>query len=214
MHFLISEFRLNLKTGMEHQMQEASKPYTVVERSDTTGLKTNIRRIPEGMPACARVCPPPVSRNGDRLGLPFGWHPFGMRTRGREGTGGVAPLNHLTAENPPGSGNASYQLSMITGVPPPRRGRPLAAHGNAVGLIRFKTLSPARAPHEDATLSEGPGILALLRGLASKNGYFRALLNRKCLILNSQFFQSACSADLPPCGAFSHSGFIRNVPPL
>jgi hypothetical protein len=33
----------------------------------------------------------------------------------------------------------SYQLSMITGVFPPRRGRPLAAHGNPVGLIRYQT---------------------------------------------------------------------------
>jgi hypothetical protein len=52
-----------------------------------------------------------------------------------------------------------YQLTLILGVFPPRRGMPLAAHGNAVGLIRFKTLSPAGAPHEDATLSEGPGML-------------------------------------------------------
>jgi hypothetical protein len=56
--------------------------------------------------------------------------------------------------------------------------------------------------------------LNLLRGLASKNGYFRALLFHKCLIFNDRFFKSACSADLPPCGAFSRSGFIRNVPPL
>ena len=128
---------------MAHQMPKASKPIRWLSASDTTGLKKSIRRIPEGMPACARACTRPVSRKGDRLGLLFGWHPFGMRTR-RKVTGGVAALNHLTAENPPGSGNASYQLSMITGVPPPRRGRPLAAHGNAVGLIRFKTLSPTR----------------------------------------------------------------------
>ena len=69
-------------------------------------------------------------------------------------------------------------------------------------------------PAQPVTKTQLLQALTLLRGLASKNGYFRALLNRKCLILNSQFFQSACSADLPPCGAFSHSGFIRNVPPL
>ena len=40
---------------------------------------------------------------------------------------------------------------MITGVFPPRRGGPLAAHGNAVGLIRYKTLSPVWAPHDAAT---------------------------------------------------------------
>ena len=40
-----------------------------------------------------------------------------------------------------------------------RRGRPLAAHGIAVGLIRYKTLSPVGAPHDDATLSDGPGRL-------------------------------------------------------
>jgi transposase len=56
--------------------------------------------------------------------------------------------------------------------------------------------------------------LAQLRGLAAKNGYFRALLNRKCFILNGRFFKSACSADLPPCGPFLRNGFMRNVPPL
>jgi hypothetical protein len=54
-------------------------------------------------------------------------------------------------------GKASDQLSMITGVFPLRRGRPLAAHGNAVGLIRYQTGSPERAPHEEATLSDGSG---------------------------------------------------------
>jgi hypothetical protein len=37
-----------------YQMPQASWP--VVERSDTTGLQTPIRRIPEGMPERARVC--------------------------------------------------------------------------------------------------------------------------------------------------------------
>ena len=55
------------------------------------------------------------------------------------------------------SDTLSYQLSMTTGVFPLRRGRPLAAHGNAVGLIRYQTGSPERAPHEEATLSDGPG---------------------------------------------------------
>jgi hypothetical protein len=48
---------------------------------------------------------------------------------------------------------------MITGVFPPRRGGPLAAHGNAVGLIRYKTLSPEGASHDEATLSDGPDML-------------------------------------------------------
>ncbi len=56
-------------------------------------------------------------------------------------------------------GYLSYQLSTIIGAFPPRRGRPLAAHGNAVGLIRYKTLSPAGAPHDEATLSDGAGRL-------------------------------------------------------
>ena len=33
---------------------------------------------------------------------------------------------------------------MLTGVFPPRRGMPLAAHGNAVGLIRNKTMKPLK----------------------------------------------------------------------
>ncbi len=50
---------------------------------------------------------------------------------------------------------------MIIGVFPPR-GRPLAAHGNAVGLIRYKTLSNAGAPQDEATLLDGPGMLGCL----------------------------------------------------
>ncbi len=42
----------------------------------------------------ARICPTPGSRNSDRLRNPLIWHPFGMRVRGEEGTGGVATLNH------------------------------------------------------------------------------------------------------------------------
>ena len=52
-----------------------------------------------------------------------------------------------------------YHISTIIGVFPPRRGRPLAAHGIALGLIRYKILSPVGAPHDDATLSDGPGML-------------------------------------------------------
>jgi hypothetical protein len=37
-----------------------------------------------------------------------------MRTRGREGAGGVAPLNHrLKAENPLGSGDASVLSTWV-----------------------------------------------------------------------------------------------------
>ena len=36
---------------------------------------------------------------------------------------------------------------------------PLAAYGNALGLVRVKTVSPAGAPHEDATVWNGPGKL-------------------------------------------------------
>jgi hypothetical protein len=41
----------------------------------------------------------------------------------------------------------------------PTRGRPLAAHGYVMGLVPFKTVSPAGAPQEDATIWNGPGKL-------------------------------------------------------
>ena len=53
----------------------------------------------------------------------------------------------------------SYHLSSITGAFPPRWGRLLATHGNAMGLVPFKTVSPEGAPQEDATIWNGPGRL-------------------------------------------------------
>ena len=41
----------------------------------------------------------------------------------------------------------------------PRRGRLRTAHGNATGLARYKTVSPAGAPYDDATIEIGPGRL-------------------------------------------------------
>ena len=52
---------------------------------------------------------------------------------------------------PPLSNNRSF---------PSRRGRPLAVHGHAVGSIRYRALSPAGAPHDEATVSDGPRMLA------------------------------------------------------
>ncbi len=46
-------------------------------------------------------------------------------------------------------------------------------------------------------------LLAQLRGLAAKNGGFRAPLNRMYLISSGIFFKGACSAGRPPCGPFT-----------
>ena len=43
-------------------------------------------------------------------------------------------------------------LSTIAGIFTSRRDRLLSAHGNAMGLIRYKTVSPAGAPQDDATI--------------------------------------------------------------
>jgi hypothetical protein len=43
-----------------------------------------------------------------------------------------------------------YHPSMITGVFLPQRGRILAAHGNAMGMVRYKPQSPEGALHDDA----------------------------------------------------------------
>jgi hypothetical protein len=47
-----------------------------------------------------------------------------------------------------------YQLSVIIGAFPPQRGRQLAAHGNAMGMVCKKT-SPARAPHDYVQIGTG-----------------------------------------------------------
>ncbi len=44
-----------------------------------------------------------------------------------------------------------YQRTQA-GTSPPRRGTPLAAHGNAMGMFRFKSKSPVGAPHDDAPI--------------------------------------------------------------
>ena len=55
---------------------------------------------------------------------------------GNEGAGVHALLAQLRAR--PTCDAESYHLSMITGVFSPRRGSLHAAHGNAVGMVRYK----------------------------------------------------------------------------
>ena len=60
---VINAETITLETAMRDHMREASQPFAVVERSDTTGCQTTKQGIPEGCETAPSVGSSPVSRS-------------------------------------------------------------------------------------------------------------------------------------------------------